>query len=193
MLTRNIGRLQSAGLMNKQAPRHLNQIVARPNRLHQQQTKSIHVENSVGNTLPFKFRGPETSKVGVAMKVASFFFVGFFTHLPLHAINEKVGCLALSSFNLLATFIGVVAICSHSTSHHSSRNSHKFHTHQQKLLKTVIPLEAPASGLVCLFRPLIPKQRHYRMQPGQLFDLVTCNQPLQCHHCFQVEYLQFID
>ncbi|KAH9455943.1 hypothetical protein MJO28_005957 [Puccinia striiformis f. sp. tritici] len=89
MLTRNIGRLQSAGLMNKQAPRHLNQIVARPNRLHQQQTKSIHVENSVGNTLPFKFRGPETSKVGVAMKVASFFFVGFFTPFAIARYQMK--------------------------------------------------------------------------------------------------------
>jgi hypothetical protein len=30
-------------------------------------------------TLPFKFRGPETSKTGLAVKIASFFFVGFFT------------------------------------------------------------------------------------------------------------------
>ncbi|PLW08611.1 hypothetical protein PCASD_03029 [Puccinia coronata f. sp. avenae] len=78
MLSKNLSRLQPA--------RNLNQLVGRStqsplamNRLHQQQIKSVHIENSVGNTLPFKFRGPETSKAGVAAKVGIFFIVGFFT------------------------------------------------------------------------------------------------------------------
>ncbi|OAV99166.1 hypothetical protein PTTG_06151 [Puccinia triticina 1-1 BBBD Race 1] len=91
MLTKNL-----STLMKNQSGRNYNQVVGRSNqfptalnRLHQQQIKSIHIENSVGNTLPFKFRGPETSKAGVAFKVVTFFFVGFFTPFAIARYQMK--------------------------------------------------------------------------------------------------------
>ncbi|KNZ56015.1 uncharacterized protein VP01_251g7 [Puccinia sorghi] len=96
MLSKNLSRLQSASMMNKQARRSLNQILGHSNqsplalnRLHQQQIKSVHIENSVGNTLPFKFRGPEVSKTGVAAKVVTFFIIGFFTPFAIARYQMK--------------------------------------------------------------------------------------------------------
>ncbi|EFP88756.1 hypothetical protein PGT21_033303 [Puccinia graminis f. sp. tritici] len=89
MLTKNLPRLQPrTGLINKQNPSNLRSNLAL-NRFHQQQIQSIHIENSVGNTLPFKFRGPETSKAGLAVKIASFFFVGFFTPFAIARYQMK--------------------------------------------------------------------------------------------------------
>ncbi|KAH9817907.1 hypothetical protein DFH28DRAFT_961209 [Melampsora americana] len=43
----------------------------------QQQLRSIHIENTVGDNLPFKYRGEGQTKTKVATKITAFFLIGF--------------------------------------------------------------------------------------------------------------------
>ncbi|MBW0505975.1 hypothetical protein O181_045690 [Austropuccinia psidii MF-1] len=53
------------------------------------QVRLMHIENAVGNNLPFKYRGEGQTKRKVAMKVGSFFVIGFFTPFAIARYQMK--------------------------------------------------------------------------------------------------------
>ncbi|CAH7668537.1 hypothetical protein PPACK8108_LOCUS3054, partial [Phakopsora pachyrhizi] len=53
------------------------------------QIRSVHIENSVGNTFPFKFRGEGQTRVKVASKVIAFWSVGFFLPFAIARYQMK--------------------------------------------------------------------------------------------------------
>ncbi|KAG0145943.1 hypothetical protein CROQUDRAFT_658047 [Cronartium quercuum f. sp. fusiforme G11] len=54
-----------------------------------QQTRAMHIENVVGDNLPFKYRGEGQSKAKVGAKVGAFYFIGLFTPFAVARYQMK--------------------------------------------------------------------------------------------------------